>query len=194
MAEIHSADLVRAARLVARDEATAEELLRELGPEMLGFSRRMLGDPQRAEDVVQETLLAALGSADGYDGRVSLRAWMYGILRHKIFDSMRRAGRERYVSGDDPELSGFRPDGGWKKDVTFAPWDENAEVLAVVQRCIDDLPHGQREALLLRTVEGLSSQEAADLLDLSNANLRQIVHRARQSVRRCADGRLGENR
>lgn len=192
MSHAHQRDLDLAARIQEREEAAAQELFRNLGPEMLGYARRMLTSPDSAEDVLQEAMMGALSSIEKYDGRVSLRAWIYGILRHKIFDAMRKSGREITISTEDPETSMFQDDGRWKEGVTFSPWNENAEMLEVVQECIEGLPANQKEALMLRALKGLSSKEAAEIMNLSDANLRQILHRARQSVRKCAEGKLGE--
>jgi len=184
------ADLALAERLKRKDESAADELFRSLGGELYGYAYRMLDDPGLAEDALQEAMIGALTNIERYDGSTSLRTWLYGILRHKIYDILRKTGREVPVRTPDPESGGFQ-DGTWKDGVTVEPWDENAEMLDVVRSCIRSLPHSQREALLLRAVQGMTSQEAADVLQLSNANLRQVLHRARQAVRKCADTKLG---
>lgn len=186
-----AADLALARRVAAGDEAAAAELVRALGGELYGYARKVLGDPVQAEDVLQEALLGILRGAGGYDGRVRLRAWAFGILRHKITDALRRRGRDPLAGAADPEEDRFQADGSWQKGVTFQPWDENAELMEIVRRCMEDLPHNQREALVLRAVQGLSTREAARLLEVSEANLRQILHRARAAVRRCADQKAG---
>ncbi|MBC8327800.1 MAG: sigma-70 family RNA polymerase sigma factor [Planctomycetes bacterium] len=188
----HPADLETARRIAAGDEEAAAGFFRELSGEMFGYARKMLGDPSAAEDALQEAMLGALRSIGRYDGRVSLRSWAFGVLRHKITDAHRKRGRDFVFSSDDPEAERFQADGHWNKDVTFQPWDENAELMEIVRRCMEDLPHNQREALVLRALEGLSTREAAGLLELSEDNLRQVLHRARASVRRCADQKAGD--
>jgi RNA polymerase sigma-70 factor (ECF subfamily) len=187
----HAKDLEFAGQIAAGDEAAAAELFRRFSGEIFGYSRKMIGDPILSEDVLQEAMLGILRSIDKYDGRVSLRAWGYGILRHKIVDALRKRGREPIVSGSDPESEDYRNDGHWKEGVTLRPWNENVEVLDVVRACMDSLPHNQREALFLRALEGMPAKEVAAVLEMSYANLRQVLHRARQSVRRCADQALG---
>jgi RNA polymerase sigma-70 factor (ECF subfamily) len=187
----HQADLALAARLKDRDADAARELFQSLGEEMMGFASRMLQDRNAAEDVFQEAMLGSLQSIGHYDGRVSLRAWMYGILRNKIADAFRKRGRDAVVSNADPEDAQFRADGHWKDSARFSPFNENAEMLDVVRECMDALPHNQKEVLTLRAIEGLSSEEAAQALDLTNTNLRQVLHRARQNVRKCVDGKMG---
>ncbi|MAW62293.1 MAG: hypothetical protein CMJ94_15870 [Planctomycetes bacterium] len=187
----HREDLALAERLAAGDEAAATELFRRLSGEMFGYARKMVADPVLAEDVLQEAMLGMLKSIGKYDGRVSLRAWGYGILRHKVVDAQRKRGREPIVSGADPEADDYRGDGHWKDGVTLEPWNEKAEVVDVVRKCMDALPHNQREALFLRALDGMPAKEVAVVLEMSYANLRQVLHRARQAVRRCADQALG---
>ena len=191
METAHSEDLELATRIAAGDEGAAAELVRAHSGEMFGYARKLVGDATLAEDVLQEALLGILKSIERFDGRVSLRAWSYGILRHKIVDALRKRGREPLVSGSDPEGDQYREDGHWKDDVTHSPWNENAEVVDVVRKCMDTLPHNQREALFLRAMDGLPAKEVAEVLEMSYANLRQVLHRARQAVRRCADQALG---
>lgn len=178
-------------RLEARDEDAARELCRAMGPRLYAFARRMLGDDGLAEDVVQETLIAALRSAARFDGRVAFSAWVFGIHRNKVRDALRRAGRPFLVSGGDQEVERFTIDGRWADGTSFPDWGERAELLDVVRRCLENLPYNQREALHLRAVEGLPPEEVARALGWSSSNLRQMLHRARQAVRRCVDQHLG---
>lgn len=184
-------DLTLARRIARGEDAAAEELLGSLGREMFGFARRLLGDAAAAEDVLQETMLAILQGAARFDGRVSLRAWGYGILRHKIADAQRRRGRDAVVGDVDPERDSFDASGHWKNPA-FAPWSEHVEVLEVVRSCMSTLPTQQRLALELSALEGMDSAEAAAALGVTAVNLRQILHRGRAAVRKCAAGKLGE--
>ena len=190
MTAAHAQDLALARRIAGGDEEAAAELFQRLAGEMHGFARRLLGDAGAAEDVLQEAMLAVLRSADRYDGRVALRAWAFGILRNKIVDAHRRAGRRITVSSDDPEAASFHASGQWK-DLGFQPWREEREMLEVVRGCMRQLPTNQQEALELRAIEGMSTAEAAEALGVSESNLRQILHRARAAVRKCADAKTG---
>lgn len=192
MADAFPEDMVLAKRLQAREESAAREIFHNWSGQMFGYASRMLHDRAAAEDAVQEALLGALQAIDSYDGRVPLRAWMFGILRHKVLDTLRRRGREAVLPSEDPEQEYFKPNGRWRSDVRFTVWNEDAELLKIVQRCMDELPSLQREVMTLRTLEGLSSREAAQVLDMTDTNLRQTLHRARQSIRRCVAGKTGE--
>jgi RNA polymerase sigma-70 factor (ECF subfamily) len=185
-------DLALAERLRARDPEAARQLFAGLGEQMYGYAFRMLRDRSAAEDAFQDAMLGALQSIDRYDGRVALRSWIYGILRNKIADIQRKRGRDLAVSMGDPEEAYWAANGHWSAVRDFSPFDENAEMLAVVRECMDALPHNQREALYLRAVDGLDSDGAAEVLGVSTVNLRQILHRARQNVRKCVEGKIGE--
>ncbi|MGB0953744.1 MAG: RNA polymerase sigma factor [Planctomycetota bacterium] len=185
----HPTDLDLAQRVASGDEAAATEVFESLAGEMFGFARKMLGDEVTAEDALQEAMVAVLRGAARFDGRVSLRAWAFSILRNKVTDVYRKRGREILVHSEDPERDSFLKDGHWQ-DTSFGVWNEGAELLEVVQRCMEGLPIHQREAIELRAMEGLSSQDAADAMGVSADNLRQILHRGRASVRKCADAKM----
>ncbi len=184
-------DWILARRIVAGEEQAASELFQTLAGELYGFARKMVGDVGTAEDVLQETMLGLLQSMERYDAQVSLRAWSFAILRHKITDIYRQRGREILVSSDDPERDSFLQNGRWR-EAPSGVWNESAELLEIVQRCMEALPFHQREALELRAIQGLSSQEAAEILGVSPQNLRQILHRGRASVRKCTDAKYGD--
>lgn len=187
----HAEDLELATQIAGGDEAAAATFFQNHGGEMFGFARKMLTDVNSAEDALQEAMLGMLRSIRNYDGRVSIRAWAFAILRNKVIDQIRKKGRDLLVTTSDPEQESFDNNGHWKANQSIDPWDEQAELLDVVRKCIQQLPHNQREALHLRAIEGLAAQEVAEVLDMSYANLRQTLHRGRQSVRRCTDQHLG---
>jgi RNA polymerase sigma-70 factor, ECF subfamily len=189
----HPDDLALAQQIAAGDEAAAATFFTNHGGELFGFARKMLSDASAAEDVLQEAMLGVLRSISKYDGRVSLRAWAFAILRHKVVDQIRKQGRDMLVSTTDPELENYDNSGSWNANQSIEPWDEQAELLDIVRYCMEQLPHNQREALHLRAIEGMPAQEVAEVLEMSYSNLRQTLHRGRQSVRRCTDQHMGED-
>lgn len=191
MTSNHPEDFILAQRIAAGEEQAASEVFRTLAGELYGFALKMVGDANSAEDVLQETMLGFLQSMHRYDAQVSLRTWAFAILRHKITDIYRQRGREILISTDDPERDSFLQNGRWREAPTGV-WDENAELLAIVKHCMEALPLQQREALELRAIQGLSTQEAAEILGVSPENLRQILHRGRASVRKCTDAKYGD--
>ncbi|MBJ02180.1 MAG: hypothetical protein CMK00_04825 [Planctomycetes bacterium] len=187
----HRTELELMRRVAERDMAAAEELARMLGPGLFTGARRLVSDEQQAEDICQEALLGILRSSGSYDGRVPLQAWAFAILRNKVVDALRKAGRERVFPDDDPEAHLFTAGGGGRADVEFTPWDREAELRAVIELCMAGLSAAQREVLTLKAFEGPDSREAAGMLGLTYDNFRQLLHRSRQAIRGCVDGKLG---
>ena len=157
-----------------------------------------------AEEVVQDAWLGILQGLDGFEGRSSLRTWMYRILANIAKTRGVREGRSQpfsaLVSDDDggsvPE-SWFRGaddrwPGGWTtfpNDWRGIPEDRllAGETLHVVGEAIDSLPPLQAEVIRLRDVLGWTSEEVRNVLDLSETNQRVLLHRARSRVRRAVD-------
>jgi RNA polymerase sigma-70 factor, ECF subfamily len=161
-----------------------------------------LRDDTASEDAVQETLLAALKAYKRFEGRGSERTWLVGILKHKIVDHFRRAGREAPIGEESdigPEHREFfeRNDewvGHWNAD--YAPSDWHATPAELVERsdfwrvfsdCLSPLPKRTASAFTLREVEGLKSEEICTILNISVNNLWIMLHRARLHLRNCLE-------
>jgi RNA polymerase sigma-70 factor, ECF subfamily len=159
-----------------------------------------------AEEVVQETWLAALQGLDSFGGRSSLEAWLFGILRNQ---ARRRAARERRSvplsalgsgeEGEGPVVDSLRfqgPDGNWPDHWSSPPrpWEDPERRLASLEarehlrRAIAGLPERQRAVVVLRDVEGLDATEVCELLEISEGNQRVLLHRARSSMRTALEG------
>ena len=161
-----------------------------------------LRDDTAAEDAVQETFLAALKAYDKFEGRGSERTWLVGILKHKIIDHFRRAGREAPLGegGEDaPEHREFfeRTDewvGHWNADHAPSDWHatpaeliERSDFWKVFSDCLSPLPQRTASAFTLREVDGLTSEEICDALSISVSNLWVMLHRARLHLRNCLE-------
>lgn len=166
------------------------------------YAMARLQDASVAEDMVQEALLAALQSYHTFAGRGSERTWLVGILKHKITDHYRRVGRETPVSQFEEETfehhEFFRQEGEWvghwEQDRAPVEWCaspeelvEQSEFFEVLSRCLSPLPERIRIAFTLREVDGLSSEEICDVLEVSVNNLWVMLHRARLHLRRCLE-------
>lgn len=170
------------------------------------FLRRLatlqLGNHDDAEDVVQETLIAALKNWAHYAGKVPLRAWLTGILRHKIIDSFR--SRRVQVSLDnenesDDEIEGmFLDDGSWNPE-TFVSnqcpqnMEAQRQLLQVVELCLNHLRGDAARLFLMREYLGMELNEVATEAQISEGNLRVILHRARLRLRSCVVRGWGES-
>ena len=160
-----------------------------------------------AEEVVQETWLGVLHGLDRFEGRSSLKTWLFRILTNRAKTRAQREGRSVPFSSlaefsselQEPAVEPERFQGidhqwpgGWKS--LPQSWDEvpeerilSQETMTRIQEAIDRLPAGQREVITLRDIEGCTSDEACDLLGVSEANQRVLLHRARCKVRRALE-------
>ncbi len=208
MAGSAEAQLLEALR--AGDEAAFAQLVREYQPSLVRVARIYVSTQAAAEEVAAETWLAVLDGLDRFEGRSSLKTWIFRILtniaktraqrdgRTLPFSALRDPGRvpESAVDADrflDPEHP--RWPGHWA--VRPEPWPDDAlvaaETQAVVAEAIEALPPAQRAVISLRDVEGWSSEEVRNALELSETNQRVLLHRARSKVRRALESYLGED-
>jgi len=166
------------------------------GDILFRFALVRVRDRTLAEDLVQETLLAAFRGRDSFSGRSSERTWLVGILKNKIADHFRRSAREssrdeqllREALGDTP----FDGKGHWRAGPS--DWGTDPAALArqagfldQFRRCLSELPGTQAGAFTLREVDGLGTQEICKILEISETNLWVILHRARMRLRACLE-------
>ncbi len=184
LVERHQRGMVRVASLYVRSTATAEE-------------------------VVQEAWIGVLRGLGSFEGRSSLKAWIYGILVNCAKARAAREGRmlplsslvtaaedegpsvaaERFLDGD------HRWAGHWSEPPS--PWPdalvESRELVTLVQEALTTLPEAQRTVMSLRDVDGWDSAEVCELLGISEGNQRVLLHRARSKVRGYVEQRLGRS-
>ena len=196
-----SEDLSLVERLRAGDEAAFMRLVEQLQPAMLRVARMYVSTTAVAEEVVQDAWLGVLRGLDRFEGRSSLRTWIFRILTNIAQTRGRREGRSlpfASLAGDDKEAPAVDPNrfdspegssrGRWSTlpdDWTGIPEDRllGHETLDVIGGAIADLPPMQAEVIRLRDVLGWSSEEVRNALDLTETNQRVLLHRARAKVR-----------
>src|SRR2546429_3581753 len=209
MAADRSEDRALVDALRRGDEAAFMRLVDEYGPALLRVARMYVPTAAVAEEVVQETWIGVLNGIDRFEGRSSLKTWIFRILtniaktrgqrerRTVPFSALERpdAVREAAVDADrclPPDHE--RWPGHWASRPE--PWPEErllaAETRAVVERAIDELPPAQRAVISLRDIEGWSSDEARNALGISETNQRVLLHRARSKVRQALEDYLTE--
>ena len=175
----------------------------EHGDHLFRYAMMRLRDESRAEDAVQETLLAAIQSIASYSGKATERTWLTGILKHKIVDQYRKTAKEQPLETDDGELLSEverffeRTDvwnGHWNNKLQPHEWDttpeatyESAEFFAVFQNCLSKLPDRAAGVFMLREMDGLESSEICEILSVSTSNFWVMMHRARLALRRCIE-------
>jgi RNA polymerase sigma-70 factor (ECF subfamily) len=182
-------------RLKAGDADAFEELVRTSGGRLLAVARRFLRDEEAARDVVQETFLSAFRAIQGFDGHSQLSTWLHRIVVNAALMRL-RVRQRRAEQSIEPLLPGFADDGHHAEPVmswTDCPERtlEQKELRAVVRTAIGELPESYRTVLMMRDIEGLSTQEAADILGISENALKLRLHRARQALATIVRKRLG---
>jgi len=187
------------AALRAGDEDTFRELVREWHSPLLRVARIFTPSRAVAEEVVQETWLRVLGALDRFEGRSSLKTWVFRILVNTAKTRAQREGRTLPFSAlhdparvpepaVDPDRF-FGPEdvhaGGWSAPPRDLPEERllAAETRETIAAAIEALPPNQRAVISLRDIEGWSSDEVRNALDLSEVNQRVLLHRARARVR-----------
>ena len=190
------AELLR--RLRAGDEQTFVALVERYNGSMLRLAASFVPSRAVAEEVVQDTWLAVLRGLPAFQGRASLRTWMFTILVNRARTTGSREQRTIPVADAGPvvDASRFGPDGAWSAPPEH--WIEEAEdrieaekLGGLLKAAIDGLPGRQREVVLLRDVEGMSSAEVCDVLSISEANQRVLLHRGRGKLRQVLETELG---
>jgi len=192
------ADAALVDRLREGDESAFAELIDDYGATMLRVAQMFVRDRATAEEVVQETWLAVLNGIDRFEGRSSLKTWLFRILTNRAktrgqrdgrmvpFSSLAGAGEDepavdpdRFLGPDSPQPGAWAaPPRAWPQEKVL-----EHETLDVIQMAINELPEAQREVIRLRDVEGWSPMEVADALEISDGNQRVLLHRARSKVR-----------
>ena len=171
---VPDAELVAAAR--GGDRAAVDELLARYEPSIYRFGLRMCGNEDAAREVLQETLLAAFRYLPGFRGDAALSTWLYQIARS--FCIKERRGQHPTRSLDEP---------GTAELVDPAPQPDARvharEVGEALSRAIATLAPEQREVLILRDVEGLSAEQAAEVIGIEVGALKSRLHRARMALR-----------
>ncbi|GAB4446328.1 MAG: sigma-70 family RNA polymerase sigma factor [Anaerolineales bacterium] len=171
--------------LIAGDRAEFARLVDEYSSPIYRLGLRMLGNPQDAEDVLQNTFLNALTHIQNFEGRSSLATWLYRIAANEALMLIRRKKPEvnlEDVEGED-EAEDLRP--AQIVDWSALPEDEllSGEGKKVLDAAVNQLPESLRIVFLLRDVEGLSIKETAEALNLTETNVKTRLLRARMALR-----------
>jgi RNA polymerase sigma-70 factor, ECF subfamily len=198
--------------LQAGDEKVFMELVESLGPSMLRVALLFVRTRAVAEEVVQEAWVGVLSGIGRFEGRSSLKTWVFRILtniaktrgeregRSVPFSSLASDDLESGVSSVEPDR--FLPDGDrWAGHWASSPRRFDAEpesrllgreTLVIVQRVVESLPETQRVVLTMRDIAGFEPEEVCDALGISEVNQRVLLHRGRSKVRSALESYLAE--
>lgn len=179
-------------------ESDAQRWLTEHGDALYAFALRRLSRSEDAEDAVQEALLGALQNADsdrqaGFREEAAERTWLIGILRHKIYDILRKRRGEQdrldKLLAQANETAECFSGGYWKE--RQSQWELSADQLlasaefrAFFQSCLDELPESLRVVYCLREIDQLDSESVCEILGVTKTNLWTLTHRAKLELRR----------
>ena len=177
-------------------QVDADRWVDDYGDSLFHFALARVKDRDTAEDLVQETFLAAVKSKERFQGRSSVKTWLFGILKHKVIDHYRKKKSTVYT-GDlvhDPDNLNafFNAAGGWQNRPQH--WythpdkaQENKEFLNHFYRCLSDLPQRSADAFVYREIDGLSTAEICSQLDITANNCWVMLYRARMLLRKCLE-------
>jgi RNA polymerase sigma-70 factor (ECF subfamily) len=190
----HDEDAPLLDALRAGDERAFATLVDKYGPSLLRLARLYVPSRAVAEEVVQETWLAVLTGVERFEGRSSLKTWLFRILTNKAKTRGQRESRilpfsSLAADGDEDgtavPVERFARGGAWATPPQGVPEERllASETRARVEEAIAALPPNQRAVITLRDVEGLSAEEACNVLGLTETNQRVLLHRARAKVR-----------
>jgi RNA polymerase sigma-70 factor (ECF subfamily) len=207
VAPMDAADSKLVAELRAGDEDAFRRLVADWHPMLLRVAQIFVPSRAVAEEVVQETWLRVLGALDRFEGRSSLRTWVFRILVNTAKTRAQREGRvipfsalndpgripepavdpDRFLDADHERFPGH-----WSSPPRALPEERllAAETRDVIAAAIDELPAAQRAVISLRDVAGWDSAEVCNALDLTEVNQRVLLHRARAKVRRALEDYL----
>lgn len=166
------------------------------GDVLYRFALARVKEASVAEDLVQETFLAALGARENFEGRSAGKTWLIAILKHKIVDYIRKKVREQPTDKIEPLADAIDDDfngmGRWQ--VRPGKWTANPmqlyeqkEFFDVLYHCLARLPKRMADAFMLREVDGLSTAEICKALKITATNTWVILYRARMGLRHCLE-------
>jgi len=176
------------ARLQARDEAAVHELAERYGPRIYQLALRQMKNPEDAEEVTQDVLLKVYRKIGAFRGDSALSSWIYRITFNTAMSRLRTSKLER--AAQHRERTRDDQDGGRQTTVQPADWshmpDEEllrAQLRRAVMTAIQDLPEIYREPVVLRDIEGLTTEEASTRLHVKDQTLKSRLHRGRLLLR-----------
>jgi RNA polymerase sigma-70 factor (ECF subfamily) len=189
-------DEVLLEKILAGDRDAFRQLVNRYQLSVVRVARYYVNSQATAEDVAQDTWIAVIKGLEKFEGRSSFKTWLFRIVANRARKTGTREHRVLSVDPVDPVASSrFNEAGMWNEppepftdriDTKLA----NAEVLEAIRSAIRELSEPQQSVVTFRDVEGLSTSEVAQLLELSEANVRVLLHRGRAKIREILEGTL----
>jgi len=185
-----------------RELIDSDQWVDRYGDAMFRYTLLRVNDEDYAEEIIQNTFLAAFQSKESFVGLSSEKTWLFGILKNKTFDHFREIKKNRTydlsVDDDrDPCESDFDGKGHWQAlpfhwGINPEKAAENKEVLQILSNCMDTLSDKFRQLFVLREIEGQDSEKICLELDITPNNLCVMLHRARNQLKKCIERHMPE--
>lgn len=208
-AAVANREVALLARLRQGDEGAFDEVVTRHHSALIRMAMGYVADREVAEEVVQDTWMVVIEGLGRFEGRSSLRTWIFGIMIHKAKDRGVREKRHTtfssFESADDDgdeaiDPSRFHQSGEWAGHWAFPPqpWDDQTpekllasqQAVTAMHRAIEALPRTLKDVLILRDVEGVEAKEVCNILKITETNLYVRLHRARERVRQAMEAYL----
>jgi RNA polymerase sigma-70 factor (TIGR02943 family) len=160
--------------------------------ELLGHARQRVNDPQLAEDLVQDTFVAAFQGLGKFKEDSTPRTWLFSILRHKLMDHYRKAFKMRQVSLDTDGPSPFDERGMWLEDHRPADWGDtelldDPDFQRILALCMGHLPEHWGVVIRMKYLDEKKADAICKELGITTTNYWQIAHRAKLQLRQCVE-------
>ena len=180
-----------AAQIRASDQAAIQTVVETYLAQILRAARGAGLDAQQAEDVTQATFTTFIEAAPRFEGRSSVRTWLFGILYKKIAEARRARQRDRQMDAIDEAFERrFDASGTWSTPPQAVDTDlHHQEVATEIFACLDAAPLRQTLTFILREVEELSTEDICNVLGITRTNLGVMLHRIRNRVRDCLESK-----
>ena len=169
----------------------------DFGDELFRFALSKLRNETQAEDFVQETFMIAFKKLDTFEGRSSIKTWLFTIIKNKIIDYYRSSRYKLQDSNNATldetlEINNFNQFGVWKTYVTNWASDphlslENKDFQKALLNCIEKLPEKHQEAFTMRFIEELETKDICKALNITSSNYWMILYRSRMALRDCLE-------
>lgn len=179
-----------------KSDNNPERWVDEHGDVLYRYALARVRKPEVAQDLVQETLLAAIRSHERFAGQSSVRSWLCGILKHKLCDYFRKRGRETSFTDleflEDECADRFVPEGFWVHMNGPREWRPEPDAVMhrddfwqTMRNCLGKLPERIATVFMMREMDEVESKEICATLSISESNLWVMLHRARMALREC---------
>jgi RNA polymerase sigma-70 factor (ECF subfamily) len=189
---------ILAQKLIKGDIEAFDRFVEIYQKKIYALAYNMTHNQMDAQDVTQEVFLTIFRKAHTFQGKSAFSSWVYRVALNAVYMKLRSKKKDQSISVEDafPSFNGA----GYHQEV-IRDWSESAESLMfsnetknVIQNAVDQLPEKEKIAFLLRDVEGLSTEEAAEALDLSISAVKSRLHRARLILRKKLSGYFEEKK